>query len=106
MTFCKSVSFPFNVVNSFQPVIEKFRESLDQGEAYGAILTDLSKAFDCLHHELHIATLNAYDSDMLLLIQSYLTKRKQTVKINDVKTPLGQKYFLMFLGFNPCPITF
>ena len=45
---------------------------------------DLSKAFDCLNHELLIAKLNAYgfSRKALLFIQSYLDKRKQRVKVN------------------------
>ena len=76
----------FSVVNCLLPMIEKWRESLDQGGAYGALLTDLSKAFDCLPHELIIAKLYAYGVDMpsLKLINSYLSKRRQRIKINDV----------------------
>ena len=67
-------------------MIEKWRESLDQDGAYGALLTDLWKAFDCLPHELIIAKLYIYGVDMplLKLINSYLSKRKQRIKINDV----------------------
>ena len=66
-------------------MIKKWRESLDQRGAYGALLTDLSKAFDCLPHDLLIAKLHAYGLDIksLKLMLSYLTNRKQRVKIND-----------------------
>ena len=50
-----------------------------------ALLTDLSKAFDCLHHDLLIAKLHAYglDAKSLKLMLYYLTNRKQRVKINN-----------------------
>ena len=48
------------------------------------LLTDLSKAFDCLVHDLLIAKLHAYGFDYLSLklIYSYLTGRKQRVRVN------------------------
>ena len=66
-------------------MIERFRKSLDQGGEYSALLTDLSKAFDCLPHDLIIAKLHAYgfDDPSLRLIHSYLTDRFQRVKINN-----------------------
>ena len=65
-------------------MIEKWRKFLDAGGAYGALLTDLSKAFDCLPHEMLIAKLHAYGVDVPShkLSYSYLTKRKQRVKLN------------------------
>ena len=58
---------------------------MDKGGAFGALLTDLSKAFDCLSHELLIAKLDAYgfDKRSLVLIYNYLSNRKQRVKIDD-----------------------
>ena len=38
-------------------------KSFDNGGAFGALFTDLSKAFDCLSHKLLIAKLDAYDFD-------------------------------------------
>ena len=65
-------------------MIEKWRKSLDSGGQAAAVLTDLSKAFDCIYHELLIAKLNAYgfDNSSLTFIYSYLSGRKQRTKIN------------------------
>ena len=45
---------------------------------------DLSKAFDCIDHDILIAKIAAYGlgRDVLKLIKNYLTKRKQRVTIN------------------------
>ena len=66
-------------------MVKSCKKALDQGNEYGALLTDLSKAFDCLPHDLLAAKLHAYgfSTDSLKLINSYLTERKQSVKIND-----------------------
>ena len=47
----------------------------DNGGAFGALLTDLSKAFDCLPHDLLIAKLDVYgfDKSSLKLIHNYLS---------------------------------
>ena len=45
---------------------------------------DLSKAFDCIRHDVLIAKLHAYEfnREALLLVHSYLERRQQRVKIN------------------------
>ena len=65
-------------------MIEKWRKSLNAGGAYGTLLTDLSKTFDCLPRELLIAKLHAYGVDIssLKLLHSYLTKQKKRLKLN------------------------
>ena len=75
---------------------ETCNKSIDSGGIAGAVLTDLSKAFDCLDHELLIAKLNAYgfSRSALLFVRSYLDNRKQRVKVNGsfstwTKTSLG-----------------
>ena len=66
-------------------LIEDWRYCLDQSKLVGIILMDLSKAFDCIPHDLLIAKLNAYgvDSSALTYIYSYLKERKQAVRINE-----------------------
>ena len=41
-------------------MLEHWKSAFDKGNVFAALLTDLSKAFDCLPHELIIAKLNAY----------------------------------------------
>ena len=45
---------------------------------------DLSKAFDCLNHELLLTKLNSYgfSKNAIKMVHSYLAGRKQRVKIN------------------------
>ena len=66
-------------------LLEKWKNSVDKGKFFGAFLTDLSKAFDCLNHELLTAKLNAYGFTLpaLRLIHDYLSNRKQRTKIDD-----------------------
>ena len=65
-------------------MLEKWKSVVDKGKYFGALLTDLSKAFDCISHELILAKLHAYGFSLraLRLIHSYLTNRKQRTKVN------------------------
>ena len=64
---------------------EKFKESIDEGNAFGALLNDLSKAFDCIHHTHLTAKLSAFGVSplSLKLIYSYLSNRTQRIKIKE-----------------------
>lgn len=64
---------------------EDLRESLDEGLITGLIAIDLSKAFDCMPHGLLLAKLAAYgfSTDSCELLQSYIMKRMQRVKIGE-----------------------
>ena len=59
-------------------LLEKWKRAVDSGQMFGALLTDLSKAFDCLDHELLTAKLNAYGFSLpaLKLVHDYLSNRK------------------------------
>ena len=65
-------------------MIEMWRKALDEKKVGGAILTDLSKAFDCLSHDLLIAKLEAYgfDKSALKFIYDYLKNRMQRTNVN------------------------
>ena len=66
-------------------MIEMWQRCLDDNKMVGTILMDLSKAFDCLPHDLLIAKLDTYgfDKEALRLILSYLSGRKQCIKMED-----------------------
>ena len=65
-------------------LIEKWKSAVDSRKSLWALLTDLSKAFDCFPHELLLAKLNAYGFSLsaLRLTCSYLFNRQQRTKIN------------------------
>ena len=41
-------------------MLERWKIAVDNNEAFGALLTDLSKAFDCLSRDLIIVKLHSY----------------------------------------------
>ena len=66
-------------------MLERWKEALDIRNIAGALLTDFSKAFDCLNHELLIVKLEAYGvhHSALTYIFSYLSDGKQCTKVNN-----------------------
>ena len=66
-------------------MIEEWRKNLDKNFFVGAVLTNLSKAIDCIPHDLLISNLSAYglSSDSLCYIYFFLKYRKQCVQINN-----------------------
>ena len=90
-------------------MLENWKTSLDCKKQVGAALTDLSKAFDCLNHDLLIAKYEAYgfNTKALVFIQDYLSNRSQRTKINseyscyrDIKYGVPQGSILGPLLFN------
>ena len=67
-------------------LLKNWQKTLDKSDVIGTVLMDLSKAYDCLPHDLLIAKLAAYgfEDSATSLISDYLSKRYQRVKIGSV----------------------
>ena len=74
----------FSTQQALLSLLERWKNVLDKKGYGGAVLMDLSKAFDTLNHDLLIAKLHAYgfSEESLQLIKSYLTNRWQRTKVN------------------------
>ena len=68
--------------------VEDWKYALDENKYVGAILTDLSKAFDVVPHGLLLAKLNAYgfQHNDVMLIKSYLSNRNFRTKIQSTRS--------------------
>ena len=67
-------------------LLEDWRNALEKNQYVAAVLMDLSKAFDCLPHDILLDKLSAYgmSTDSVSLLESYLSNRKQLIKINGI----------------------
>ena len=76
----------FSAQHCLIKMLETWRSAVDKKDNFVALLTDLSKAFDCLNHDLLISKLKSYglDEKSLCLMYSYLHNRSQRVKIGNV----------------------
>ena len=96
----------------FLTLLEKWKCPVDKDNTFGALLVDLSEAFDCLDHELLIAKSNAYGFSLptLKLVHNYFSQRKQRSKVITYSTwveiifgipqgsTLGSMLFMIFLA--------
>ena len=98
----------YNAQHCLLAMIERWKKAVDNGNVFGALLTDLSKAFVCLPHNLIIAKLNSYGFNLaaLNLIHNYLTKRKQRNKISHSYSSWEDILFGVPQGSILCPILF
>lgn len=85
--FCPAQHGYMNKKNTTTAVFEltqKVIEALERGKIPIGLFLDLSKAFDCVDHDILLKKLKAYGirDNQLKLIKSYLKGRKQKVRIN------------------------
>ena len=80
--FCRFIK-AHSTQHALFKLLQAWQEELDKGGFVGTILMDLSKAYDCLPHDLLVAKLEAYGvcKAALNLISNYLSHRKQRTKI-------------------------
>ena len=92
-------------------MLEIWKGAPDNNKAFGALLTDLSKVFDCLSNDLLFAKLHAYglDIDSLNILQDCLSNRKQRTKVDSfyssweaILAGVPQDSILAPLLFNIC----
>ena len=86
-------------------LIEEWKTILDNNFVVDAVLLDLSKASDCILHDLLTVRLTGYrfEEETLLYIYSFLENRKQCIKSNSInsnffKLPQGSIVDPIFLN--------
>ena len=91
------------------PLLQVWQKELDESGYTETVLMDLSKAYDCIPHDLIIAKFEAYgfDNICLKLFHNYFSNRNQRVKIGsaikewiDILTGIPQGSILGPLIFN------
>ena len=64
----------------------QWQNALDNSKYVGTVLIDLSKACDCIPHDLPIAKLGAYglDKNSLHLLRDYLSNCKKRIQTGSI----------------------
>ena len=92
--FSLNINVPFvrDTVPNLLAMTEKMKEVRESNKVCAAVLTDLSKEFDCLLHDLLIAKLHAFGFNLksLKVIHAYLNDRIQTTKVGSFYSEILQ----------------
>ena len=89
-------------------MILTIRKTRDSHGVLAAVMTDLSKAFDCISHEILPAKLREYgfDQSSLKVIISYLKNRTQSTKVGSSFSELLNIIYGVPQGSILCPLLF
>ena len=98
----------FETPHCLLTMIEKFRNIRENNGVFAKVFTDLSKAFDCISHELLVAKLNAYgfDTKSLNFILVYFTNQEQKTKIGSSFSDFLNILFVVPQGSILSPLLF
>jgi hypothetical protein len=79
-----------STVKAVTNLVEKIIDCFERKEYYSTSFLDLSKAFDCVSHDILLRKLYTYNfhPSSTRLILSYLSDRSQCVRINEVLSDL------------------
>ena len=88
----------YSTENALLSIVEEIRKSLDNGIFTYGVCIDLEKSFITVNHKILLSKLDHYGirDNALKCLTSYLTNRKQFVKLNGSQSKNGNIYPLLF----------
>ena len=98
----------YRTQHALSNLLFNWQNCLDKSGVVGTILMNLSKAFDCLSHDLIIAKLHAFglDHHNLKLMRSYLSNQHQRIKLYSVFSSWMQIIIGVLQGSRLGPLLF
>ena len=68
------------------------KERMENGREFGTVMANLSKNFDCLHHDLLIAK-SWFDLKSMRLIRHNFSNRKQSIKVVNAYSSWTENFY-------------
>ena len=77
-------------------MIDSWLNAMDKGKIIGVVLVDFKKAFDLVDHKILLNKLDIYGikDEALMWFNTYLTKRKQQVSVNNTLSLILSKFHM------------
>ena len=104
LSSCQHIEKGYSCESVLLHLIADWKGALDKNSVVGSVIMDLSKAFDLIPHDLLLAKLSAYGTHSLK--KSYLTNRRQPVRVEDVKSNISYVNSGVFKGSVLEPLLF